>query len=247
MTRTDLHTSAVETEGWVDPPYTPAAALPIMQADPSAFRILFVGNSITRHGVNNDTIANLKWSHVAGMAASSEENDYAHLFGQMVRSALGERTVELYFDDINAVMKEDRASDPLVGKPFPAPHLVILQTGEHEGPGKTIEQLEEEYEKSFVVPYLRQVGTGRLICVGVWNPTDHQAYQGLAKDINLAYENVCNRHGVAFVSVESIATDPTCWGWGETTGVQWHPNDKGMRGYAKAIFEAFLVLRILQS
>ena len=38
-------------------------------------RVLFVGNSITRHGIAE----NIGWTRDCGMAASSIENDYVHI------------------------------------------------------------------------------------------------------------------------------------------------------------------------
>ena len=46
----------------------------------AAFRVLFVGNSITRHGPKPD----IGWPCDWGMAASSIENDYVHLFMRML-------------------------------------------------------------------------------------------------------------------------------------------------------------------
>ena len=47
----------------------------------AAFRVLFVGNSITRHGPKPD----IGWPWDWGMAASSIENDYVHLFMRMLK------------------------------------------------------------------------------------------------------------------------------------------------------------------
>ena len=44
-------------------------------SDASGFKVLFLGNSITRHGVN----AEIGWLHDYGMAASEKEKDYVHI------------------------------------------------------------------------------------------------------------------------------------------------------------------------
>ena len=51
-------------------------------------RILFVGNSITRHGIKPD----IGWNNDFGMAASSKENDYVHI--------LADRLEKLYSDAV---------------------------------------------------------------------------------------------------------------------------------------------------
>ena len=43
-------------------------------------RVLFVGNSITRHGVKAD----IGWFNDWGMAATSKENDYVHITKKLV-------------------------------------------------------------------------------------------------------------------------------------------------------------------
>lgn len=44
---------------------------------------------------------------------------------------------------------------------------------------------------------------------------------------------------IPFVSVEELAGDKTNRGYGSHSGVQWHPNDAGMKGYAEGLFKAW--------
>ena len=46
----------------------------------SALKVLFVGNSITRHGIS----PGIGWHRDCGMAASSEENDYVHILKKRI-------------------------------------------------------------------------------------------------------------------------------------------------------------------
>jgi hypothetical protein len=68
-------------------------------------------------------------------------------------------------------------------------------------------------------------------------------YAGLERDVNMAYETVCKKCNIPFISVETVATDPSCHGSGGSPGVQWHPNDKGMEGYATLLFNAFQTIQ----
>ena len=61
------------------------------------YRIQFIGDSITRHGFNKDTIKRLKWDHLAGMAASSEDKDFVHLFAAKVQETMPEKKVKIHF------------------------------------------------------------------------------------------------------------------------------------------------------
>lgn len=218
----NLSLAADTNSGFIDPSYVPPPPQTAKSLEKGAFRILFVGNSITRHGVNEETRSKLKWDHVAGMAASSEDKDFAHRLSAMIQATMTDRKVEIYF----------------FGSSYPPPHLVVFQTGEHETPGKTVEERANAYEKS-LKPYLDLSPKALILCVGVWHPTDNVPYGGLEREINEAYESVCKRYNIPFVSVEKVAIDPNCHGWGGSPGVQWHPNDKGMEGYANLLFGAF--------
>lgn len=48
-----------------------------------SLRVLFVGNSITRHGIKLD----IGWDRECGMAASDVDHDYVHIFGRAFREA----------------------------------------------------------------------------------------------------------------------------------------------------------------
>lgn len=214
-----------------DPSFIPAPKEKLKETKENAFRILYVGNSITRHGI----YLKLKWDHVAGMAASSEENDYAHRLAALIQKTMPERKVELYFGNVNEYLRKPAGTT--FDKSMPHPDLVVIQTGEHEGPKKTKEEVAEIYERQLVKPFAEMKPRPLILCTGLWYVD--KSYRGWVKNINDAYKEVCEKYGVPFVSVESIACDPTCRGWGEHPGVQWHPNDKGMEGYATLLFEAF--------
>ena len=49
--------------------------------DGCGIRIMFAGNSITRHGVKED----IGWLNDFGMAASSIDNDYVHILAKRVQ------------------------------------------------------------------------------------------------------------------------------------------------------------------
>src|ERR1700733_10592627 len=87
-----------------------------------------------------------------------------------------------------------------------------------------------------------------ILCTGVWDPqtptpgSQTFQYVGRSADLDAMVSKLCQQHQIPFVSVESLAMDPSCRGWGQVSGVQWHPNDNGHEGYANRLFEAFKTL-----
>jgi len=201
------------------------------------FRIYFIGNSITRHGVNAKTIEKYGWNRVCGMAASCEENDYAHLLAAKIQRYLPEKKVTVSFGKM-----EDFAAS---GKTF-APGLVVFQSGEHirnedvpTYPGNFTDSLQ----------MIRNACPDAMIVViGVWNPrcreefkecTGENYFENAAK-IAVMQNEVAGKLNVPFASVSEYENDPENTGDGKVAAVRWHPNDNGMRCYAESAFRAFL-------
>ncbi|XHR31238.1 MAG: GDSL-type esterase/lipase family protein [Chthoniobacteraceae bacterium] len=226
----------------------------IARSAANAFRILFIGDSITRHGTNEDIKKSLHWDHVAGMAASAEEKDYVHLLAAKIQATLPGRKVEIYYDSQakklsplpanlqggSAEQKWELAKATASFKP----HLVVIQLGEHENTAKGAEAFRKSYD-GLVGFFTDQPTPPQVICAGVWQPGDIAAGKdsyipnGWAGTVDRVMGEVGQARGVAFATVRAYALDPKCRGWGENGGVQWHPNDKGMEGYTHVLFEAY--------
>lgn len=218
---------------------------------PNAYRVLFVGDSITRHGVSDWTRQKLGWDHVAGMAASSPEKDYVHLLAVRIQRTMPDRKVEIYFDsqvthETNQAFKDGTFAGKharllTIPDSF-RPHLVVVQLGEHEQPQLGIPFLEKSCDGLF--GFLRTLAPAPdIICAGVWLPGDKaEGRDDYAAGWGGAVENTlratCRKYGIPFASVKAFALDPSCRGWGSSAGVKWHPNDKGMAGYARVLFAA---------
>ncbi len=222
----------------------PVAGASKTAANPADFKILFVGNSITRHGFNADTIKNLKWDHIAGMAATREEKDYAHTLAALIQESMPSRKVTMDFTSLipGGNGSADERLAPV--KPFASGKydLVIIQHGEHEQQAKGVDALKGTYEK--LVSMFSGSSQQIVICVGVWSPpwgkgAPGGSYSGWSEIVQDAMRQIAGSHGFPFVSVEDLAMDPANHGWGGQDGVRWHPNDRGHQGYANKIFEAF--------
>lgn len=212
-------------------------------AEPSDFRIYFIGDSITRHGTNPEIVEMLKWGHRAGMAASSEDKDYAHLVAARIGRMLPEKKIKIFIgpggDAVNAMKAIETAKVFL-------PSLVVVQLGEHVTSKAFGDKIDESPEKiaadyGRLLDALKELPSSpQIICTGVWTPQPVvPKYVGRAAQIDEIQRSVCRQKGVEFVSVEKYALDPSCSGTGESGGVRWHPNDAGHAGYANEILGAF--------
>ncbi len=188
--------------------------------------ILFKGNSITRHGVK----ASLGWDHVSGMAAGSEEKDYAHLLAAMIQNVRKDKKVRIVFGSQDSA---SAAADALC-----EPDLVVIQTGEHSQTNQEkVDEFPAIYAKTLDA-VLNTPSHPQVIAVGVWTtwPPRGDGYAGYPKMIQDIQRKLSAERNIPFVSVEKLGLDPACSGSGTDGGVKWHPNDKGHQGYAESIF-----------
>lgn len=206
-------------------------ASPRAAAEPkqATYKVLFIGDSITRHGPK----PSIKWDHLAGMAATSEDKDYAHLLMADIGKSLGGRQTVPMFGGVVGTYK-DKLKYKDTYEQF-APDLVVVQLGEHE---KSADGAEAAGQDCYaLLSALKNLASKPMVlCTGHWQPSTYRAWH---VDLDKAIEAACRRAEVPFVSVQAVAENPANHGWGEDNGVKWHPNDAGMRGYADALFAAW--------
>ncbi len=220
------------------------------------YRILFIGDSITEHGTNAEVLRTLKWDHFAGMAASKRENDYCHRLAALIQAELPNRTVQVTYPligpDMGPAVQQyglgtaGQAGATIHNSEKLHPNLVVIQLGEHERVKDGLDVTRANYEKLFD-SFKSWSPQPAILCTGVWAPGPpapggQLEYQGRAADLDKTVSELCEQHHIPFVSVASLALDPTCRGWGESEGVKWHPNDKGHDGYATKLFAAYRTL-----
>jgi len=211
----------------------PVTAQPTVE--PAAIRrILFLGNSITRHGPKADIGWNGNW----GMAASSAEKDYVHLVASALAQHTGsppailvgniaefERNYASY--DVDLRMKDFFAFDP---------DLVVLAIGENV-PALASDEARSQF-KAGVMSILRCALAKRSPLVVVRNCF----WADAAKDE--ALRQACREAGGVFVDVGPLGRDAANAARSERSfahaGVAAHPGDKGMKAIADAIVKAVL-------
>jgi hypothetical protein len=199
------------------------------------FRIYFIGDSITRHGTNQDLLERLKWDHESGMAASSEDKDFVHLVATGISKAVGKKTCIFFGNGGDAANAMKGMADAKTYQP----HLVIVQLGEHVPADENSQKTFSEYE-TLLDGLMALPSKPMIICTGSWSPQKGvSSYQGHEKRVNGIQKDICRGKGVAFADIEKYALDPSCSGTGGSDGVKWHPNDNGQAGYAKEILQLF--------
>lgn len=210
-------------------------------SDPNALVIFYIGDSITRHGTSAAIKKKLGWDHLAGMAATEESKDFAHLFAAHVQAKNPQKKVSLFFHSKGGA----GAAAPrlaALGSYVPLkPDIIVVQLGEHEK--------EHVGEQALRTSYRALLSTMQswehkpiILCVGVWNPYgkgERTAYTQWTHTVDQVMSDVCKELAIPYASMEKHALNPANSGWGTTGGVQWHPNDAGMQAYANELIRMY--------
>lgn len=195
-------------------------------------KVLFVCNSITRHG----PAPKIGWTGNWGMAASAEAKDYVHLVVDAVTKLRGQKPeflVENVADferayatfDLAAKLKEEAAFQP---------DTIVLAIGENVPVLKTDE--EKTKFKDAVIGLLTTLKGDRKCTVYV-----RSCFWGNeAKDA--ALKEACTAVGGVFVDIGTLGKEEMNYARSErkfeNDGVARHPGDRGMQAIADAIAAA---------
>ena len=188
-------------------------------------KMVVTGNSITWH----PPLANSDWNNHWGMAATSQDKDFAHrvhrtlseyqksspelvienLFDPLVKdpakhAKLADFKADLYIIQIGDNLKDEECNDQTLGKPY-------------EEMLKTIKKANPE---------------AVIVCASTW---------GCSKNKDPLMRAACERQGVPFVRIDIFIGDVKNRALGEGHfkhgGVNWHPGDRGMEKIADALWE----------
>jgi len=178
---------------------------------PDAFRVLFIGNSLTVHGTLQGV-----WDVACGMAASSPEKDFVHMVTAELQGQNVRPVEALYNNGGNGKIQEMLEYLQLRDL---KPDLVILQGGEND-------QLNDDFRRHY--PALLDYFSVPRIVLGDWYSKDKSDY----------VEGLCEKRDVPFVRLLDISADKGMSGYGGPFGnkdVSSHPNDAGMASIADAV------------
>lgn len=201
-------------------------------AQSSFKKVLFLGNSITKHGPKAD----IDWTGNWGMAASAEAKDYVHVFTKSLSDKQGSTPdilVKNIADFERAHQGYDCAAKLKEAIDYQA-DLIVLAIGENVPALKTPEEKAKLQEA--VTKLLTTLKGDRkpviLVRSGFWaNAAKDEALHGASDAV-----------GGIFVDISALAKDKSLYGRAEREfkhdGVANHPGDKGMAAIADALLKA---------
>jgi len=202
-----------------------------LRPDVNASRVLFLGNSITRHS----PLAKIGWTGDWGMAASAKEKDYVHLVAAGLAGPAG-KAPEIRFTNI-ADFERGLATydiDARLKAEFEfKPTLVIVAIGENV-PALQTDDAKAQFKSSLgkLLAKIRDAGATLVVRSCFWADAD--------KDRIL--REACTAAGGIFVDISALGKDESHYARAERKfehdGVAAHPGDKGMKAIAAAILAA---------
>lgn len=186
-------------------------------------KLLFLGNSITRHG----KAENLGWCGDWGMAASSKENDYVHkLISKFCQKGVKVSVCIANLSD----WERTRNMDLLFTKYLSALRFnadyVIVRLGENACPDKYLSEFELCYGE--LTDLFSRNGAKIVLTDLFW---EYEPFDNFVAELAKA-------RGYAFAEIHDLGNDDAMKAIGKFShnGVAVHPGDKGMAEIAERIF-----------
>lgn len=186
-------------------------------------KLLFLGNSITRHG----KAENLGWCGDWGMAASSKENDYVHkLISKFCQKGIKVSVCIANLSD----WERTRNMDLLFTKYLSALQFnadyVIVRLGENACPDKYLSEFELCYGE--LTDLFSRNGAKIVLTDLFW---EYEPFDNFVAELAKA-------RGYAFAEIHDLGNDDEMKAIGKFShnGVAVHPGDKGMAEIAERIF-----------
>ncbi len=200
-------------------------------AQASFKKVLFLGNSITKHGPKAD----IDWSGNWGMAASAEAKDYVHVFTKSLTEKQGS-TPEILVKNIADFERSHQGYDFAVklkeAIDFQA-DLIVLAIGENVPGSKTAE--EKTKLQADVTALLKTLRGDRKPTILVRSCF----WANAAKDE--ALRGACDAVSGLFCDLSALSADKSLYGRAERefkhAGVANHPGDKGMAAIADMLMK----------
>ena len=203
-----------------------------LRSEINAERVLFLGNSITRHG----PAPKIGWIDDWGMAASALEKDFVHQVASGIAAMIGkdpEKKITNIADFERNLATYDIATKLKAELDF-KPTLVIIAIGENVAALKT-DDAKAQFKASFarLLATVKSAGQPALVVRGCF-------WTDKTKDEIM--QQACAAAGGTFVDIGALGKVEANFARSERKwdhdGVAAHPGDKGMAAIAAAILKA---------
>ena len=186
----------------------------------NAYKILFIGNSLTCHPMRGGV-----WSSIHGMAATTHEKDYLHIFVEHLRKKMPSVSIEVFLE---AGVGVGQAIDRIEGGEHINREydLVVIQRGEND------KVFDDEFKRQYrklvnIIPAKH----GRLV-LSDWYYHKRVTFQ----------KKIAREANAEFIDISNIALNPENSGYAgpyNHSGVASHPNDLGMARIAEGLGTGF--------
>ena len=202
-----------------------------VNAGGSGPRVMFVGNSITLHGVKED----IGWYNEWGMAASAQEKDYVHCLMadiQKINADAAFCICQVAVWETQYDHGTDTHSYYKMAKEFDADIIVMRFIENCPYDGFQADVFKKELGE--LLAYLNNTGKAKMIITtGFWRHPGDVAICEFAKE-----------NGLPLVELGDLGEDDRMKAIGlfEHSGVANHPGDLGMKKIAERIFEQLKML-----
>lgn len=195
-------------------------------------KILFLGNSITRHAPAPD----IGWTGDWGMAASSREKDYVHLLlGRVAREAgAAPKAMIRNIADFERKQTDFCIAEGLKDELAFGPDVVILAIGEN-APSPRTDEARKRFADALrdLLAELARHGHPKVFVRGEFWPDAEK---------ERILKQACGDAGGVFVDLAKVAADPAHAARSERAidhaGVAGHPGDRGMAAIAEELWRA---------
>lgn len=192
----------------------------------AGLRVMFVGNSITLHGINHD----IGWHNVWGMAASAEEKDYVHVMMDAIRSAHSNAAFCICQGsqwEVNYRNGTEVFPRYEIAREFDADIIILRLVENTKVTAEDRELFIDQYGK--MVDFLNRSGRAKIVITsGFWyHPAD------------AFIEEFAKSRDLPFVKLGDLGEQDCMRATGlfEHSGVAAHPGDLGMKNIADRILD----------
>lgn len=189
--------------------------------------VLFIGNSITKHGPSDK----VGWTGNYGMAATSKDKDYVHVLLELLNDKISINDYKVlnvagwernFFIEKSLYNLENSFN----------PDVIIVRLGEN---------INEEYaeknnfklELKNLIEHFDTKGKAHIIITNTFWPRPY---------LNQTLYKLANEKHYQFADISDLWNDQSNAAFGKFNNifVQRHPSDKGMHEIARRIFEAYI-------